>query len=90
MIALSLTEKQQEVLWLRYGQRKSIDEIAKTIGIGRRAVLARLRNMRRRLADGGYDLADLAKFTRRGKKTSVFAASQISGRDTGGLHLDDC
>ena len=49
MTALLLTEKQQEAMWLRYGQKKSIDETARSLGIGRRAVLTRLRNARRRL-----------------------------------------
>jgi hypothetical protein len=51
--SLALTEKQQEVLWLRYGRRASIDQIATWLNISRRAVLARLRNARKRTAQAG-------------------------------------
>ena len=53
MDSLALTEKQQEVVWLRYGRRATINQIAQWLKISRRAVLARLSNARRRTEDKG-------------------------------------
>ena len=72
------TEKQQEVLWLRYGRKASVDQIAKWLGITRRAVLMRLRNARRRAENAGILFAGPApKLTARqiGRRYSI---SQIS------------
>lgn len=58
MNSLSLTEKQQEVLWLRYGRKASIDQIAAWLKISRRAVLSRLRNARKRTREAGLLFPD--------------------------------
>jgi hypothetical protein len=58
MNSLLLTEKQQEVLWLRYGRKASIDQIAAWLKITRRAVLSRLRNARRRAREAGHAFLD--------------------------------
>ena len=56
MKSLNLTEKQQEVLWLRYGKNASVDQVARWLNITRRAVLNRLRNAERRASLAGIQL----------------------------------
>lgn len=91
MTALLLTERQQEAMWLRYGQKKSIDEIARSLGIGRRAVLTRLRNARSRLKPMEKQITASLSAAEPRAKRRLFAASQISGAGAGrGLQLDDC
>jgi hypothetical protein len=84
--SLSLTEKQQEVLWLRFGRKASIDQIARWLGITRRAVLSRLRNAKRRArGQAAIDFSELKPPT---PKLRQFAISQISGKSAA-TPLDD-
>jgi predicted DNA-binding protein YlxM (UPF0122 family) len=59
--SLILTEKQQEVLWLRYDRRASINQIARWLKISRRAVLSRLRNARMRTRQTGLAFPESKK-----------------------------
>jgi DNA-binding NarL/FixJ family response regulator len=85
--SLVLTEKQQEVLWLRYGHRASINQIADWLHISRRAVLARLRNARRRAGASAFPAADALPALE--PKFRTYPASQISIRGGGPMQLDD-
>jgi predicted DNA-binding protein YlxM (UPF0122 family) len=87
---LALTEKQQEVLWLRYGRRAPINQIAAWLNISRRAVLSRLRNARRRAEEAGMAFPEASALLASEQKPRMLSASQISlqsGR--GAMHLDD-
>jgi len=86
--SLMLTEKQQEVLWLRYGRRASIDQIARWLRISRRAVLSRLRNARLRTQRAGLAFPDSPRTLWPPKKLRMYANSQIPGIDTGGLSIE--
>jgi predicted DNA-binding protein YlxM (UPF0122 family) len=88
--SLLLTEKQQEVLWLRYGRRASIDQIAQWLKISRRAVLSRLRNARLRTERAGLAFPDSKNLLDPQRRSRLFAASQIGSHGAGrGIHLDD-
>jgi hypothetical protein len=88
--SLVLTEKQQEVLWFRYGRRASINQIAVWLKISRRAVLSRLRNARRRAARAGSGFPEEAMRPSAAQKFRTYPASQISDREGGGvMRLDD-
>ena len=89
MNSLILTEKQQEVLWLRYGHRASINQIAAWLKISRRAVLTRLRNARRRAADAGSPFPEKSALPTVEQKLRTYPASQISIQGGGGLRLDE-
>ena len=90
MNSLVMTEKQQEVLWLRYGRRAAINQIAAWLKISRRAVLYRLRNARRRAARAGSAFPAEAVRPTAGQRLRTYPASQISEQDGGGvLRLDD-
>jgi hypothetical protein len=86
--SLMLTEKQQEVLWLRYGRRASIDQIARWLRISRRAVLSRLRNARLRTQRAGLAFPDSPKSLSPPRKQRMYANSQIPGINTGGLSIE--
>lgn len=89
MNSLVLTEKQQEVLWLRYGHHASINQIADWLRISRRAVLSRLRNARRRAADAGSAFPEISARPIAEQKLRTYPASQISVQGGGGMRLDD-
>ena len=78
MNSLVLTEKQQEVLWLRYGRRASIEQIARWLKISRRAVLSRPSNARRRTQRAGLAFPESNKLLAASKKSRLFSASQIA------------
>jgi DNA-binding CsgD family transcriptional regulator len=79
----ALTKKQQQAAWLRYGRRASINQIALWLKISRRAVLARLRNARRRTEDAGAALP-IKRAPASGRLISrMYSASQISGGSDG-------
>jgi len=84
--SLLLTEKQQEVLWLRYGRKASIDQIAAWLKISRRAVLSRLRNARRRAREAGHAFLDRELSP---PKPRQFSVSQISAGGTAGAMMDE-
>jgi DNA-binding CsgD family transcriptional regulator len=86
--SLLLTEKQQEVLWLRYGRKASIKQIAGWLNITRRAVLSRLRNARRRTRAAGLAFPE-GELTPAQLKARRYSASQISTRTAaGGMQMD--
>jgi predicted DNA-binding protein YlxM (UPF0122 family) len=88
--SLVLTEKQQEVLWLRYGRRASIDQIARWLKVSRRAVLSRLRNARMRTQRAGLAFPDSKELLAASKKSRLFSASQIATNGANrGLQLDE-
>ena len=88
--SLALTEKQQEVVWLRYGRRASINQIAQWLKISRRAVLARLRNARRRSEEVGVAFANFRAAMPARLKSRMYSASQMSGNsEGGGLKMED-
>ena len=87
MNSLLLTEKQQEVLWLRYGRKASIKQIAGWLNISRRAVLSRLRNARRRAREAGHAFLDQELSPPPSPRK--FSVSQISPLGTGGLAMMD-
>lgn len=90
MNSLLLTEKQQEVLWLRYRRRASIDQIARWLKISRRAVLSRLRNARRRTQRAGLAFPESKGLFAAPQKTRLFSASQIAlDREGRGLQMDE-
>ena len=90
MNSLLLTEKQQEVLWLRYGRRASIDQIARWLKITRRAVLSRLRNARRRTQRAGLAFPESKELLEAPQKSRLFSASQIALDGRGrGLQMDE-
>lgn len=90
MNSLVLTEKQQEVLWLRYGRRASIDQIARWLKISRRAVLSRLRNARRRTQSAGLAFPESKEPLESQQKSRLFSASQLAATRGGlGLQLDE-
>ena len=90
MNSLALTEKQQEVLWLRYGRRASIDQIATWLNISRRAVLARLRNARRRTAQAGQGFPEPGELPAAEQRLRPASASQVSSTEAGRrLTLDE-
>lgn len=80
-----LTEKQEEVLRLRYGQRASIDEIATWLKISRRAVLSRLSNARRRGKEAGIVFPELKAHSATGQKVRLYSASQTGLNAGSGL-----
>jgi predicted DNA-binding protein YlxM (UPF0122 family) len=84
--SLILTEKQQQVLWLRYGRRASINQIADWLHISRRAVLSRLRNARRRTGRNS-GIAEILPIL--DQKIRVYSASQITTEGGGPLRLDE-
>jgi DNA-binding CsgD family transcriptional regulator len=77
MKSTRLTEKQQEVLWLRYGRKASLEEIALWLGITRRSVLTRLRNARRKVGNNLVAFSDLGKLEEGAEKRRKYAISQI-------------
>jgi len=86
----ALTEKQQEVLWLRYGRRASINQIATWLNISRRAVLTRLRNARRRSTQDGQGLAEAGVLPAARQRLRPASASQVSSAEAGRrLTLDE-
>jgi len=88
--SLALTEKQQEVLWLRYGRRASIDQIATWLNITRRAVLARLRNARRRTAQAGHGFPEPGVLLAAEQRLRPVSGSQVSSMEAGRrLTLDE-
>jgi DNA-directed RNA polymerase specialized sigma subunit len=89
MTSLSMTEKQQDVFWLRFYQHKSINEIASHIGIGRRAVLARLRNARRRMKAAGDDFTQSSKRSARRDKPRMVSDSQVRGKGPSAWSMED-
>ncbi len=90
MNSLILTEKQQEVLWLRYNHKASINQIATWLKISRRAVLARLRNARRRTGGTGPALPPQSVMPAIEQRFRTYAASQISVPGTGcAMQMDE-
>jgi predicted DNA-binding protein YlxM (UPF0122 family) len=88
--SLVLTEKQQEVLWLRYGRRASIDQIARWLKISRRAVLSRLRNAKRRTQKAGMAFPEKVEIPTGANRSRLFSASQIAINGSGaGIQLDE-
>jgi predicted DNA-binding protein YlxM (UPF0122 family) len=88
--SLILTEKQQEVLWLRYGRRASINQIAAWLKISRRAVLSRLRNARLRTSAVGAAFPERLAMPAADGKPRMYAASQISAEgENGVIQLDE-
>jgi biotin operon repressor len=88
--SLALTEKQQEVLWLRYGRRASIDQIATWLNISRRAVLARLRNARRRTSQDGHGLAEPGALLAAEHRLRPVSGSQVTSMEASRrVRLDD-
>lgn len=79
MNSTTLTEKQQEVLWMRYGQNATIEQIAIWLKISRRAVLARLHNARRRSAANGQSFPIPIVRPQDRAKPRMFTASQLTG-----------
>jgi predicted DNA-binding protein YlxM (UPF0122 family) len=73
----SLTTRQQQVVWLRYVNNASIDQIASWLRITRRAVFLRLRNAR----DRGVTPETAAHMTLLGHKPRrrLYTASQLQG-----------
>jgi hypothetical protein len=88
MNSLVLTEKQQEVVWLRYGRRASIEQIARWLSITRRAVLARLGNARRRTQRAGLAFPASADVLKAPRKSRLYTASQLPGGSSAGLAVD--
>ena len=89
MNSVLLTEKQQEVLWLRYGREASIDQIARWLKISRRAVLSRLRNARRRTCKAGLVFPE-GELSPPQQKARRYTISQITAKSTaGGSPIDD-
>jgi Sigma-70, region 4 len=82
--SLALTEKQQEVVWLRYDHQASIDQIAAWLHISRRAVLARLRNARRRTAGSGLELPRVRAMPARNQRLRTYPASQLAREGSSG------
>jgi DNA-binding CsgD family transcriptional regulator len=83
-----LTEKQQEVLWMRYDQKATIEQIAAWLKISRRAVLTRLRNARRRAASNGQPLPPPRMRLKGMPKTRVYPVSQLpAGSPDGSLDM---
>jgi len=90
MNSLVLTEKQQEVLWLRYGRRASIEQIARWLKISRRSVLSRLRNARRRTELAGLAFPESKDLLVASKRSRLFSASQIATTGMNqGLQMDE-
>ncbi len=89
MNSLVLTEKQQQVLWLRYGRRASIVQIAEWLHISRRAVLSRLRNARRRTEKSGSTSEATDGLPGLEQKFRVYPVSQITMRSGAPMQLDD-
>jgi predicted DNA-binding protein YlxM (UPF0122 family) len=85
--SLILTEKQQEVLWLRYGRRASIKQIAGWLHITRRAVLARLRNARQRAGSSVFSTSEVRPVME--DRLRIYSASQISTVSGGPMSLDE-
>jgi hypothetical protein len=75
MNSLTFTEKQQEVVWMRFGRRASIRQIAIWLNISRRAVLSRLANARRRSERAGVDFPRLQA----NPDVREYAASELPG-----------
>ena len=90
MNSLVLTEKQQEVLWLRYGRRASISQIALWLKISRRAVLSRLHNARQRTQQAGLAFPEAEAIQSATEKSRLFTASQLAAEVIrGGLQMDE-
>lgn len=89
MATLWATEKQQQVLWLRFIERKSINEIAALIGIQRRSVLARLRNARKRLKTTGSDPDQPEEFSAQREKRRMLSPSQVSSKADAGPSMEE-
>ena len=90
MNSLFLTEKQQEVLWLRYGRRASINQVAAWLKISRRAVFVRLRNARRRAAKAGQDFPEAGAWLAAEQRLRPVSASQVTSMEAGRrVQLDD-
>jgi len=89
MNSLLLTEKQQEVLWMRYERRATITQIAWWLKISRRAVLARLSNARRRTQRAGMAFPDLTNSRAERAKPRLVSASQVSANLDRGLQFDE-
>jgi predicted DNA-binding protein YlxM (UPF0122 family) len=87
--SLALTEKQQQVVWLRYGRRASIRQIAEWLQISRRSVLTRLRNARQRAKEHGTGFGTNQTLPALEQKMRVYSASQISNLGRKPLQLDD-
>jgi hypothetical protein len=88
--SLILTEKQQEVLWMRYGRRASLNQIAKWLNISRRAVLTRLRNARRRTERAGLAFPQWPEPHQPKPKPRFYSASQLAAAEiAGGLQMDE-
>lgn len=87
MNSTPLTEKQQEVLWLRYDQKATIEQIAAWLKISRRAVLTRLRNARRRAAGNGQPLPPPGLRPKGLPKTRVYPVSQLPAGPEGSLDM---
>jgi predicted DNA-binding protein YlxM (UPF0122 family) len=89
MSILSVTEKQHEVLWLRYNQRKSTREIAVHLGIQRRAVMARLRRARKRLTTTKSDCSVAEKPSAQREKPRMVSASQSPVKGQSGWSMEE-
>jgi len=89
MSILWVTEKQREVLWLRFNQRKSIHEIAVQLGIQRRAVMARIRRARKRLTTIESDGTRAEKASAQSEKPRMVSASQTPGKGQGAWSMED-
>ena len=89
MTSLWLTEKQQEVLWMRFIQHKTINEIAEVLGIKRRSVLARLRNAGRRLKAREINLGRPGKPSSGREKWRMVSASQLPVKGQSGWGIED-
>jgi DNA-binding CsgD family transcriptional regulator len=86
----ALTEKQQEVLWLRYGRRASIAQIATWLNISRRAVLARLRNARKRTAQNEQGFAEPGISLAAQQRLRPVSGSQVTSMEASRrVQLDD-
>jgi predicted DNA-binding protein YlxM (UPF0122 family) len=83
----TMTEKQQEVLRLRYQHHNSIDQIAQWLGISRRAVLYRLRNAQKLSASEEMVRPSVPKNARKSQKHPRYATSQITAK-TAAFPLD--
>jgi predicted DNA-binding protein YlxM (UPF0122 family) len=89
MSILWVTEKQREVLWLRFNQRKSTHEIAVQLGIQRRAVMARLRRARKRLTTMESDCSRAEESSAQPEKPRMVSSSQTPAKGQGGWSMED-
>jgi hypothetical protein len=63
---------------MRFGRRASIDQIATWLNISRRAVLARLRNARRRTARARHAFPELGELLAAEQRPRPVSTSQVS------------